>query len=160
MPTSHRFNVLTRIGQFFAFSAMLCACATTQNSHEFRSEQFVGSWSSGVLSNGSGYYLEESFLPDGIYCALSVDVEQSLVEVKNGTWDVYDGMLTINSSFKYPNPRNENETESREIEFVNPGEFGYRFSPLPVVFKVRRIASRDASASGKWCDRHRNDSKK
>ena len=154
MLTIHRLNVLARIGQFFAVSAILCACGTTQNSHEFRSEQFVGTWSSGVLRNGSGFYLEESFLADGIYCALFVDVEQSLVEVKNGSWDVYDGMLTINSLLKYPIAGNENETESREVEFVNHGEFGYRFSPLPVVFKVRRIATRDVS--GKWCDQPRN----
>lgn len=158
MPISRPFNELARICQFFALSAILSACATTQNSHEFQSEQFVGAWSSGVLRNGSGFYLEELFLSDGTYCAISVDVEQSLVEVKNGTWDVYDGMLTINSVFKYPIAGNKNKTESREIEFVNASEFGYRFSPLPVVFKVRRITSRDASV--KWCDRPRNDSEK
>jgi hypothetical protein len=134
----------------FALTLALCACAVSPSRSDFTDQDFIGTWSTGSIESGKGFYSEEAFLPDGRFCSLTLDLEDAKLETSSGTWDAYAGSLNITVNSVSPARKNHIAgTEVREVDRISKQAYSFPLNPVPVRVEMTRAST---TVSGKWCD--------
>jgi len=60
----------------------------------------IGTWSRSTSKDGQLLYEEQSYLPDGTFCSITLDTSNQTHVVRHrvGTWSLYNGVLGVSVS--------------------------------------------------------------
>jgi hypothetical protein len=115
---------------------------------EFAGVNFLGTWSQGYLRGGEGHYLEETFLSDGRYCSLLVDLEAGTIEAGVGDW-AWDGLDQLDIRYLAIGDGEKRRTgESRLDVKISGSKMIYS---LPGALKMPPMKLVASSGTDRWC---------